>query len=81
MQGKRVCDRVYSTSVTQSGAKKLVAMDNEDAVGGDSGGPWSYGTTAAGVVKGYKTIWFKKRGTFTRANNFYRALGVYTTLK
>ena len=76
MQGTRTCDYVYSTSVSQSGAKKLVAMDNDNTVGGDSGGPYSYGSEASGIVKGAKVIWFKWRGTFSKANLLDEALGV-----
>ena len=59
MQGTRTCDQVYSTYVvmlTSSGlASDLVAMDDSNSVGGDSGGPWSYSTEAAGIVKG--SLW------------------------
>ncbi len=85
MQGTRSCDRVYSTSVNQTGssgacngvqAKRLVAMDNDNTVGGDSGGPWSYSTKAAGIHKGDKWIWFGTRNTFTKASRLDEALGV-----
>ena len=74
--------QVYSTSVSQDGcqgrtAHRLVAMDNNDGIGGDSGGPWSWGTMAVGIVKGYKTIWFGKRSTFTKATRFDDGLGVW----
>ena len=52
MQGNRTCDQVWSTFVailTFDGlASNLVGMDDNNAVGGDSGGPWSYSTEAAG---------------------------------
>lgn len=85
MQGTRSCDRVYSTSVNQKGssgacngvkAKRLVAMDEDNTVGGDSGGPWSYSTEAAGIHKGDKWIWFGTRNTFTKASRLDEALGV-----
>ena len=85
MTGTRSCDRVYSTSVTQKGssgacngvkAKRLVAMDEDNTVGGDSGGPWSYSTEAAGIHKGDKWIWFGTRNTFTKASRLDEALGV-----
>lgn len=86
MQGTRTCDRVYSHSVSQSGcqgrkAYRLVAMDHNRGIGGDSGGPWSYGTKAVGIVKGYKTIWFNKRDTFTKTSRFDEGLGVYVKTK
>ncbi len=85
MTGTRTCDRVYSTSVSQTGssgacngvkAKRLVAMDEDNTVGGDSGGPWSYSTEAAGIHKGDKWIWFGTRNTFTKASRLDEALGV-----
>lgn len=81
----RSCDQVYSTSVTQKGslgacdgvkAKRLIAMDNDNTVPGDSGGPWSFGTEAAGIHKGNKWIWFGTRNTFTKASRLDEALGV-----
>lgn len=80
MQGTRDCDYVYSTSTSQQGSKKLIAMDGYHTTGGDSGGPWSYSTTAAGIHKGYKTIWFKKRNTFSRVSYLDEALGVQVLL-
>jgi len=76
MRGARYCDRVYSTCVRQSGAKKLVAMDHNSGVGGDSGGPWSNGSKAAGLVKGAKVIWFWWRDTFSKVKHLNSALGV-----
>mmetsp|Transcript_59943 Transcript_59943/g.147372 ORF Transcript_59943/g.147372 Transcript_59943/m.147372 type:complete len:461 (-) Transcript_59943:813-2195(-) len=86
MTGTRVCDQVYSTSTSQSGcggrtSYRLVAMDDLNGVPGDSGGPWSWGTMAVGTVKGYKTIWFSKRATFTKATRFDNALGVWVRTK
>lgn len=75
-QAQRTCDYVYSTSTSQGGDRRLVAMENMNGVPGDSGGPWSYGTEASGVVKGAKWSWFKWRDTFTKANLFNSALGV-----
>ncbi|NND00041.1 MAG: hypothetical protein HKN85_07655 [Gammaproteobacteria bacterium] len=84
--GTRTCDQVYSASVSQGSssagicnggtAKKLVAMDDENGVPGDSGGPWSYSTEAAGIVKGTKWIWFGTRATFSKTSRLDEALGV-----
>jgi hypothetical protein len=80
VQGTRSCDRVYSTnvSVTVNGrtAGNLVAMDNDNTVGGDSGGPWSFGTIADGIHKGDAWISFGTRNVFTKAGNLPNALGV-----
>jgi len=86
MTGTRTCDQVYSTSTSQSGCQnrkshRLVAMDSRSGIGGDSGGPWSWGTKAVGTVKGAKTIWFKWRSTFTKASRFDNALGVWIKTK
>jgi hypothetical protein len=80
-QGTRTCDQVYSNfvnSFTFSGGlvSNLVAMDDEHAVGGDSGGPWSYSTEAVGVHRGEQWIWFVWRDTWSRAWLFDSAIGV-----
>ncbi len=84
--GTRTCDQVYSSSVSQSSsspgicnggtAERLVAMDDNNVVPGDSGGPWSFSTEAAGIVKGTKWIWFGTRDTFSKTSRLDEALGV-----
>lgn len=81
VQGERNCEYVYSVNISQGGDDKLIAVDSHVTTGGDSGGPWSYGTEASGVHKGYKTIWFKKRSTFSKAKLLNSALGVKVLLK
>lgn len=76
VQDRRFCDTVYRTSVSQENSRNLVAMTNQNMVGGDSGGPWSYYDKAYGIVKGYTTINFGRRDTWTKASNFGPALGV-----
>lgn len=66
MKGARRCDRIENTNVSQGGTKRLVAMWNDFTIGGDSGGPWSLGNTAAGFVKGAKKV---RTG---HAQHFYR---------
>lgn len=87
MQGTRKCDTVYKTSVSvkYSGLPRmynLVAMKNEMMIGGDSGGPWSYGNKAFGIVSGGMVIcdflffgceW---RDIWSRASYLGSALGV-----
>lgn len=75
-RGARYCDRVYSVNVRQSGANKLIAMDHNSGVAGDSGGPWSNGSEASGIVKGAKVIWFYWRDTFSKVKLLNSALGV-----
>jgi hypothetical protein len=81
VQGERNCEQVYSVNVSQGGDDKLIAVDNHVTTGGDSGGPWSWSTEAAGIHKGYKTIWFKARSTFSKAKLLNSALGVKVLLK
>eukprot|EP00039_Didymoeca_costata_P016369 m.291110 g.291110 ORF g.291110 m.291110 type:complete len:444 (-) comp16383_c0_seq6:313-1644(-) len=81
MQSRRTCDRVYSTSTSQQGSKRLVAMDHRLATGGDSGGPWSTGTQASGIHKGGKLIWFKLRDTFSRVHHLDNCLGIRVRTK
>ena len=80
MQGTRTCDQVYSTGVTSlSGLtliSNLVAMDDDNTVAGDSGGPWSYGTQAGGGHRGDQWIWFGTRNVWTPARLFDNSLNV-----
>jgi len=59
------CDTVYQLNHCSSGVCHLTAMHNDEASGGDSGGPWFYGNTAYGIHQGYKWWWFKSRDLFT----------------
>lgn len=91
VSGTRTCDQVYSASVSQGSsspgicnggtAERLVAMDDTSAVPGDSGGPWSLSTEAAGIVKGTKWIWFGTRDTFSKTSRLDEALGVRVRIK
>ena len=80
VNGTRTCDQVYSdfvNALTSSGfASSLIATDDLHATNGDSGGPWSYGTEAAGLVKGSQWIWFKTRSTWSVADLLPVGLGV-----
>lgn len=84
MQGRRHCDRVFKTSVSQGSSNRLVAMRGMNMVGGDSGGPWSFYDKAYGVVKGARYMcdpfWpfsCNWRDTWSRASYFGYALGVW----
>jgi hypothetical protein len=74
----RTCDTVDSTIVTTFTAglaSFLVGMDDMNAEPGDSGGPWSYSTEAAGSVVGW--YWsFGNHDSWNRAWFFDGALGV-----
>lgn len=61
------CDVVYQLDHCNGSACRLVAMENDIAQSGDSGGPWYYGSTAYGVHQGYKW-WFGSRDVFSRAD-------------
>ena len=75
----RTCDGVRSTYVvvfTTGLASNLVGMDDFNAQPGDSGGPWSYGTEAAGSVVGWYWSWFANRDAWSRGWSFDNALDV-----
>jgi hypothetical protein len=76
----RACDQVYSTysiALTSAGlASNLVAMEDSNAIPGDSGGPWSLSNEAAGSVKGTVWSWFKNRDTWSKAWLFDSAIDV-----
>ena len=74
------CDEVYKINVSQGVDDRLVAMKNDKAAPGDSGGPWFYGNDIYGVHKGNKSIWFNKRDTWSQLVNVDEALGVSVDL-
>ena len=75
----RTCDSVRSTYVvvfTTGLASNLVGMDDFNAEPGDSGGPWSYSTEAAGTVVGWYWSWFANHDAWNRGWSFDNALDV-----
>ena len=80
MQAQRTCDQVWSTyvvQITSSGvASNLIGMDDNLSVAGDSGGPWSLSTEAAGIVKGAQWVPFGWHDTWTKAWAFDSAIDV-----
>jgi hypothetical protein len=70
-------DTVYAESVSSGGEDKLVAMENGEAGGGDSGGPWYQDSAAAGLHKGMETIGSEERDVWSKSYYIYKALGVY----
>ncbi len=68
------CDYVYQLNHCWDDYCHLTAMHNDNAEGGDSGGPWFYGTVAYGVHSGYKWWNFKFRDVFTPATYIDDAL-------
>jgi streptogrisin C len=75
----RTCDGVRSTYVavfTTGLASNLVGMDDFNAEPGDSGGPWSYSTEAAGSVVGWYWSWFANRDAWSRGWSYDNALDV-----
>ena len=80
VQGTRTCDQVWATYtalLTFDGlASNLVGMDDNNNVHGDSGGPWSNGTEAAGIVTGYLWVPFQTHDVWTRAWLFDNSLDV-----
>ncbi len=76
----RACDRVFSTfvTVTVNGntASFLIAMDNDNTIPGDSGGPWSFATIADGIHRGDVTLSGGRRNMWSQASLLPLALGV-----
>lgn len=76
----RACDDIHSNFVTMTinGATHwfLMAMENDNTIGGDSGGPWSFGTEADGIHKGDLTLDGGRRNVWTRASLMPVSLGV-----
>lgn len=76
----RTCDDVFSTFVivTVNGFTNwnLMAMDGLSKIPGDSGGPWSFGTEADGLVKGMATLSGAQRDVWTRASLMPFGIGV-----
>lgn len=74
------CDTVKLTSVDVTvdnfSHRQLVAMTQNKAIPGDSGGPWFLGNTAAGIQSGYVTIDGVRRDTWSKADYLDEALGV-----
>jgi hypothetical protein len=76
---QRTCDGVRSTYVaifTTGLASNLVGMDDNNALPGDSGGPWSYGTEAAGSVVGWYWVPFGNHDAWSRGWSYDNALDV-----
>ena len=73
------CSHVYNLSVcsTVGGVTwcKLVRMDNQTSQGGDSGGPWYWGTTAYGIHHGSVTTTFGLDDVWSRVTYLDDALG------
>lgn len=78
------CDDVYLTwvNVTFDGYthRRLVAMDNNIHRGGDSGGPWFIGNTAAGIVSGWVELNGIRYDTWSKADFLDEALAVNVLL-
>lgn len=76
----RACDTVYSSFVivTLNGATNwfLMAMQSDNTIPGDSGGPWSFATIADGIHKGDVTLGGGRRNMWSRASLLPAALGV-----
>lgn len=73
---------MYSTFVsgTFDGVltESLVAMENDNTVGGDSGGPWSFRTEATGIYTGDAYLWSSAH-MFTVADLF--PVSVHTSVR
>lgn len=70
------CDTTYKLNTTRGSYKGLVATHRDKADGGDSGGPWYWGSTAYGIHSGYAYIAPFTRDQFTPASNLPSAMNV-----
>jgi streptogrisin C len=70
------CDNVFQLNHCKGSRCGLVMMRNDQASGGDSGGPWFYNLTAYGIHQGSK--WWKgeSRDVYTPVVYLPSALGV-----
>ena len=71
------CDTVYRVGVSSNGVSGLTAMTHHYTTGGNSGGPWFFGTGGYGVHRGWTSIWFAERAVFTPLNRVMPAFGAY----
>jgi hypothetical protein len=71
------CDTVYRIGVSSNGVSGLTAMTHHYTTGGNSGGPWFYGTGGYGVHRGWTSIWFANRAVFTPLNRVMPAFGAF----
>lgn len=71
------CDTVYRVGVSSNGVSGLTAMTHHYTTGGNSGGPWFWGTGGYGVHRGWTSIWFSERAVFTPLNRVMPAFGAY----
>lgn len=63
------CDNVRDTYVCSGDYCNLVQMDDHDTDGGDSGGPWYYGSRPYGVHHGSHVSFFQRRALWTPVYN------------
>lgn len=70
-----------SQACTNSGVfnDRLVLMDGETTIGGDSGGGWSYGNRAFGSTKGRCNPSFPDNDAWSVADLYDEAIGVRVT--
>ena len=76
----RQCDEVFKVNVSSGSADRQVLMTNDEAEGGDSGGPWYLGSSAYGVHRGSKWSWFKQRDVWSQLRYVDDAINVNVVL-
>ncbi|MER5455229.1 S1 family peptidase [Micromonospora sp. NPDC002389] len=70
------CDEVYQLNQCRDQYCGLAMTHRRKAAGGDSGGPWYWGTAAYGVHSGYKTYNLLTRDMFTPTQQVHITLGL-----
>lgn len=74
----QTCDRHLGAGNVCSGSYcRLAMMERHLTLGGDSGGPWHYGTAAYGVHHGWTPYAGAERALYSRVEHVPTALGVY----
>ncbi len=77
---QRACDQIYRTSYTGNidgnTVERMVLTDTDNTIGGDSGGGWSYSTTAHGVHSGDTNLNGAWRNRYSRAARVDNAMNV-----
>lgn len=71
------CDTIYRIGVSSSGVGNQIAMEHHYTTGGNSGGPWYFGSDGFGVHRGAVLLNGSSRAIFTPLNRVFPAFGAY----
>ncbi|GAA1673551.1 hypothetical protein GCM10009830_19840 [Glycomyces endophyticus] len=74
--GSLIKSRAHSCTIDGVGVRNLIRTNRDIGIGGDSGGGWSYASTAYGGHTGWCTVNGATRDVFSAADLFSSAIGV-----